>query len=74
MIALAAEEAGRKPSDVRLTLTSTSDAKTAYGTAEQCARLGAERVVVLPPKGEIDGALPDELARFKETVIDQFPD
>ncbi len=74
VIALTAEEAGRKPGDVRLTLTSTSDAKTAYGTAELCARLGAERVVVLPPKGEIDGALPDELARFKAMVIDQFPD
>jgi probable F420-dependent oxidoreductase len=74
VIALAAEEVGRKPTDVRLTLTSTSDAKTAYETAERCARLGAERVVVLPPKGELDGALPDELARFKATVIDQFPD
>lgn len=73
VIALAAEEAGRKASDVRLTLTSTSDAKTAYETAALCARLGAERVVVLPPKGELDGALPDELARFKQTVIDRFP-
>lgn len=74
VIALSAEEAGRQASDVGLTLTSTSDAKTAYATAELCARLGAERVVVLPPKGELDGALPDELARFKATVIDQFPD
>ncbi|MBY0400207.1 TIGR03619 family F420-dependent LLM class oxidoreductase, partial [Myxococcota bacterium] len=74
VISVSAEAAGRRPSDVRLTLTSTSDAKTAYPTAELCARLGAERVVVLPPKGELDGALPDELARFKATVIDQFPD
>ncbi|MBK7948117.1 MAG: TIGR03619 family F420-dependent LLM class oxidoreductase [Deltaproteobacteria bacterium] len=74
VIAVSAEAAGRRASDVRLTLTSTSDAKTAYATAELCARLGAERVVVLPPKGELDGALPDELARFKATVIDQFPD
>lgn len=74
VIAVSAEAAGRHASDVRLTLTSTSDAKTAYATAELCARLGAERVVVLPPKGELDGALPDELARFKATVIDQFPD
>ncbi|MFO0690670.1 MAG: LLM class F420-dependent oxidoreductase [Myxococcota bacterium] len=74
VIAVSAEAAGRRASDVRLTLTSTSDAKTAYETAELCARLGAERVVVLPPKGELDGALPDELARFKRTVIDQFPD
>lgn len=72
VIALSAEEAGRDPADVRLTLTSTSDAKTAFATAELCARLGADRVVVLPPKGELDGALPDELARFKETVIDVF--
>lgn len=67
-----AQQAGRDPSRVGLTLTSTSDARTAYETAETCARLGAERVVVLPPKGELDGALPDELGRFKETVIDQL--
>jgi hypothetical protein len=53
-----------------LTLTSTSDEKTAYETAERCARLGAERVVVLPPKGELDGALPDRLLQFKRTVLD----
>jgi probable F420-dependent oxidoreductase len=70
VIAVAAEEAGRRPSDVRLTLTSTSDEKTAYETAERCARLGAERVVVLPPKGELDGALPDRLLQFKRTVLD----
>jgi probable F420-dependent oxidoreductase len=72
VIARAAHEAGRDPTSVGLTLTSTSDARTAFETAETCARLGAERVVVLPPKGELDGALPDELSRFKETVIDQF--
>jgi probable F420-dependent oxidoreductase len=70
VIARTAEKFGRDSSDVRLTLTSTSDAKTARETAEFCASLGAERVVVLPPKGDLDGALPDELARFKETVID----
>jgi alkanesulfonate monooxygenase SsuD/methylene tetrahydromethanopterin reductase-like flavin-dependent oxidoreductase (luciferase family) len=64
-----AERAGRPANAVRLTLTSTSDAKTARETAEFCAELGAERVVVLPPKGELDGALPDELARFREQVI-----
>lgn len=64
-----AEQAGRGRDAVRLTLTSTSDAKTAYETAERCAELGAERVVVLPPKGELDGALPDELARFRDQVI-----
>lgn len=64
-----AERAGRPANAVRLTLTSTSDAKTARDTAEFCAELGAERVVVLPPKGELDGALPDELARFREQVI-----
>ena len=72
IIARTAEEAGRAPDSVRLTLTSTSDARTAFETAEVCAKLGAERVVVLPPRGELDGALPDELGRFKETVIDQF--
>jgi len=69
-IAAGAQEAGRDPSEVGLTLTSTSDAKTSVETAELCARLGAERVVVLPPKGELDGALPEELQRFKERVID----
>jgi len=72
IVARAADEAGRDPHSVGLTLTSTSDAKTAFETAELCAKLGAERVVVLPPRGELDGGLPDELIRFKETVIDQF--
>jgi probable F420-dependent oxidoreductase len=65
-----AEEHGRNRDAVGLTLTSTSDAKTARETAEHCRALGAERVVVLPPKGELDGALPDELARFREEVIE----
>jgi probable F420-dependent oxidoreductase len=64
-----AEKAGRDPSAVKLTLTSTSDPKTSLETAEFCAELGAERVVVLPPKGELDGALPDELERFRDQVI-----
>jgi len=68
-IAQAAEEAGRDPDSIGLTLTSTSDAKTALETAELCAELGAERVVVLPPRGELDGALPDELARFRDQVM-----
>lgn len=75
-----AAEAGRPENAVRLTLTSTSDAQTALETAEFCQRLGAERVVVLPPKGtleinaagEVSGALVDELSRFKETVIDRL--
>ena len=66
-----AERAGREPTSVRLTLTSTSDAKTALETAELCAELGAERVVVLPPRGELDGALPDELASFRDRVMTQ---
>ena len=68
----AAEEAGRDPASVGLTLTSTSDAKTSLETAELCAELGAERVVVLPPKGQLEGALPDELARFRDQVMSQF--
>ena len=64
-----AEKAGRPRDAVRLTLTSTSDAKTALATAEFCAELGAERIVVLPPKGRLDGSLPDELARFREQVM-----
>lgn len=65
----AAEEAGRPLDAVGLTLTSTSDARTALETAELCAELGAERVIILPPKGELDGALPDELERFRDQVI-----
>jgi probable F420-dependent oxidoreductase len=71
-IARTASEAGRDPASVGLTLTSTSDANTALETAELCAELGAERVVVLPPRGELDGALPDELARFRDQVMSQF--
>jgi probable F420-dependent oxidoreductase len=71
-IARTAAEAGRDPDSIGLTLTSTSDAKTALETAELCAELGAERVVVLPPRGELDGALPDELARFRDQVMSQF--
>ncbi len=67
-----AKEAGREENAVGLTLTSTSDAKTALPTAELCASLGAERVVVLPPKGDLEGALPDELERFRDQVISQF--
>lgn len=65
----AAEAAGRARDAVGLTLTSTSDARTARETAERCAELGAERVVVLPPPGELEGALPDELARYRDEVI-----
>ncbi len=64
-----AERAGRSPNAVSLTLTSTSDAKTSYATAEHCKELGANRVVVLPPKGDLDGNLPDELARFRDSVM-----
>jgi len=67
-----AERAGRPANAVGLTLTSTSDARTALETAEFCAELGAERVVVLPPKGELDGALPDELERFRDQVISKL--
>ena len=66
----AAVEVGREPESIGVTLTSTTDAKTSRETAERCAALGAERVVILPPKGGLDGALSDELGRFKEEVID----
>ncbi len=72
VLAEAAEASGRDPKTVALTLTSTSDAATAFQTAASCAELGADRVVVLPPRGSLDGELPNELQRFKETVIDQF--
>ena len=65
-----AERTGRGADAVGLTLTSTSDAETARETAERCRELGAARVVVLPPRGALDGALPDELARLREEVIE----
>ena len=64
-----AEACGRDSDAVKLTLTSTSDAKTSRETAEFCRELGADRVVVLPPKGTLEGSLPDELARFREEVL-----
>lgn len=72
MVLDAAEEAGRSRDAVGLTLTSTSDAKTALETAEFCAELGAERVVVLPPKGKLSEGLPDELERFRDQVISKL--
>ncbi len=64
-----AEAAGRGRDAVSLTLPSTSDARTSRETAERCRELGADRVVVLPPEGTLDGSLPDELARFREEVL-----
>ena len=64
-----AEACGRDSDAVKLTLTSTSDAKTSRETAEFCRELGADRVVVLPPQGTLEGSLPDELARFREEVL-----
>ncbi len=69
MVMESAEKAGRPLDAVKLTLTGTSDAKTALETAEFCAELGADRVVVLPPKGDLEAALPEELARFRDQVI-----
>lgn len=72
IVAKSAERAGRDPRSIGLTLTSTSDRATSLETAELCAELGAERVVVLPPKGGIEQALPDELARYRDQVMSKF--
>jgi probable F420-dependent oxidoreductase len=62
----AAEEAGRDPSEIGITLTGT----TRKGPAELCAELGADRVVILPPGGDLDGKLPERLERFSREVIE----
>ncbi len=62
----AAAAAGRDPSTIGITLTGT----TKRGPAELCAELGAERVVILPPGGDLDGKLPERLERFVREVME----
>ena len=38
--------------------------------AELCAELGAERCVILPPGGDLDGKLPMRLERFVREVME----
>lgn len=61
-----AVEAGRDPDAIGITLTGT----TKRGPAELCAELGAERCVILPPGGDLDGRLPDRLERFRREVME----
>ena len=61
-----AVEAGRPEDAVGITLTGT----TKRGPAELCAELGAERCVILPPGGDLDGKLPGRLERFAREVIE----
>lgn len=58
--------AGRGEDAVKITLTGT----TKRGPAELCAELGAERCVILPPGGDLDGKLPERLERFAREVIE----
>jgi len=58
--------AGRSEDAVRITLTGN----TKRGPAELCAELGAERCVILPPGGDLDGGLPQRLERFAREVIE----
>jgi len=62
----AAARAGRDPADIRVTLTGT----TRRAPAELCAELGADRVVILPPGGDLDDKLPARLERFAREVIE----
>lgn len=62
----ASVKAGRAEDAVGITLTGT----TRRGPAELCAELGAERCVILPPGGDLDGKLPDRLERFAREVIE----
>lgn len=61
----AAESAGRDPHDIEITLTGTTEPEV----AELCLELGADRVVILPPHGDID-ALADDLESFRQRVIE----
>ena len=61
-----AAEHGRDPSEISVTLTGT----TKRGPAELCAELGAERCVILPPGGDLDGKLPMRLERFAKEVME----
>jgi probable F420-dependent oxidoreductase len=63
-----AASAGRAEDAVRITLTGT----TKRGPAELCAELGAERCVILPPGGDLDGKLPERLERFAREVIENL--
>jgi hypothetical protein len=62
----AAAAAGRDPADIKVTLTGT----TRRGPADLCAELGADRCVILPPGGDLDGKLPMRLERFAKEVIE----
>ena len=61
-----AEKAGRDPAKIGITLTGT----TKREPAELCLKLGAERCVILPPGGDLDGKLPTRLERFAREVIE----
>ncbi len=63
-----AAAAGRSEDAVKVTLTGT----TKRGPAELCAELGAERCVILPPGGDLDGKLPARLERFAREVIEKL--
>jgi probable F420-dependent oxidoreductase len=63
-----AAAAGRSEDAVKVTLTGT----TKRGPAELCAELGAERCVILPPGGDLDGKLPVRLERFAREVIEKL--
>jgi alkanesulfonate monooxygenase SsuD/methylene tetrahydromethanopterin reductase-like flavin-dependent oxidoreductase (luciferase family) len=62
----AAVEAGRDPAEIKVTLTGT----TRREPADLCAELGADRCVILPPGGDLDGKLPTRLERFAREVIE----
>ncbi len=62
----AAAKAGRDPADIGVTLTGT----TRRAPADLCAELGADRCVILPPGGDLDGKLPMRLERFAKEVIE----
>ncbi|WTW95895.1 TIGR03619 family F420-dependent LLM class oxidoreductase [Streptomycetaceae bacterium NBC_01309] len=63
-----AVEAGRDPDDVEVTLTGNRRP----GVVELCAELGADRVVILPPGGDLDGEVPHKLEKFSRDVIQKM--
>ena len=61
-----AARANRDPDEIGITLTGTTHREP----AELCAELGAERCVILPPGGDLDGKLPMRLERFVREVME----
>ena len=63
----AAKEVGRDPEAIEITLSGNFEP----ATAELYAGLGADRMVVFPPTGNLD-KLPVKLESFRRDVMERF--